>query len=104
MFQVIPAIDLRGGNVVNLRRGRFDESTVYSDDPASFTKQWVDAGAKRLHIVDLDGALEGTDANVDVVTLKKVVLHSVATALASIVFPVPGGPNIKTPFHGRRIP
>ena len=59
MFQVIPAIDLRGGNVVNLRRGRFDESTVYSDDPASFTKQWVDAGAKRLHIVDLDGALGG---------------------------------------------
>ncbi len=44
------------------------------------------------------------EASVEVDTLKKVVPHSVATALASIVLPVPGGPNISTPFHGRRIP
>ena len=44
------------------------------------------------------------DVNVDELTLKNVVPHSVATALASIVFPVPGGPTINTPRHGRRIP
>jgi hypothetical protein len=44
------------------------------------------------------------DASVEEVTLKKVVPHSDATALASIVLPVPGGPNISTPFHGRRMP
>lgn len=44
------------------------------------------------------------EVSVDEDTLKKVVLHSVATAFASIVFPVPGGPTIKTPFQGRRIP
>ena len=84
MFQVIPAIDLRDGNVVNLRRGRFDESTVYSNDPVSFTRQWVDAGAKRLHIVDLDGALEGTDTNVDVV-------RRIRVAYPSLIIQVGGG-------------
>ena len=84
MFQVIPAIDLRDGNVVNLRRGRFDESTVYSNDPVSFTGQWVDAGAKRLHIVDLDGALEGTDTNVDVV-------RRIRVAYPSLIIQVGGG-------------
>ncbi len=44
------------------------------------------------------------DASVEAVTLKNVVPHSVATAFASIVLPVPGGPNIRTPFHGRRMP
>jgi len=44
------------------------------------------------------------EVSVDEDTLKKVVLHSVATAFASIVFPVPGGPTINTPFQGRRIP
>ena len=84
MFKVIPAIDLRDGNVVNLRRGRFDESTVYSDDPVSFTRQWVDAGAKRLHIVDLDGALEGTDTNVEVVS-------RIRAAYPSLIIQVGGG-------------
>jgi phosphoribosylformimino-5-aminoimidazole carboxamide ribotide isomerase len=67
VFEVIPAIDLRDGNVVNLRRGRFDESTIYSEDPVLFAKAWVDAGAKRLHIVDLDGALSGVDSSVETV-------------------------------------
>ena len=81
---MIPAIDLRDGKVVNLRRGRFNESTVYSDDPVSFTEQWVDAGANRLHIVDLDGALEGTDANVDVV-------RRIRAAYPSLTIQVGGG-------------
>ena len=84
MFQVIPAIDLRDGEVVNLRRGRFNESTVYSDDPVSFTEQWVDAGANRLHIVDLDGALEGTDTNVDLV-------RRIRAAYPSLTIQVGGG-------------
>ena len=84
MFQVIPAIDLRDGKVVNLRRGRFDESTVYSDDPVSFTGRWVDAGASRLHIVDLDGALEGVDTNLDVV-------KRIRAAYPSLTIQVGGG-------------
>ena len=56
---IIPAIDLKGGRCVRLRQGRMDEETVFSDDPLAVARQWVDAGAERLHIVDLDGAAEG---------------------------------------------
>ncbi|MBU2723488.1 HisA/HisF-related TIM barrel protein, partial [Acidithiobacillus ferridurans] len=56
---LIPAIDLKGGNCVRLRQGRMEDDTVFSDDPVATAQRWVEAGAKRLHIVDLDGAVQG---------------------------------------------
>jgi phosphoribosylformimino-5-aminoimidazole carboxamide ribotide isomerase len=56
---VIPAIDLRGGRCVRLREGRADQETVFADDPVAIAKRWVDEGAERLHVVDLDGAFAG---------------------------------------------
>ncbi len=64
---VIPAIDLTNGTCVRLRQGRMDEITTYSDDPVSTATRWVEAGAKRLHIVDLDGAFAGKPENKEAV-------------------------------------
>ena len=64
---IIPAIDLKDGKCVRLRQGRMDDDTVFSDDPVSMAKRWVDAGARRLHLVDLNGAFEGEPVNGDVV-------------------------------------
>jgi phosphoribosylformimino-5-aminoimidazole carboxamide ribotide isomerase len=60
---IIPAIDLRGGRCVRLFQGRFDAETVYGDDPAAMAERWRSEGAVRLHVVDLDGAAEGTPKN-----------------------------------------
>lgn len=65
---VIPAIDLKDGACVRLRQGLMDDSTVFSDDPAAMAKKWVDQGAKRLHLVDLNGAFAGEPINGGVVT------------------------------------
>ncbi len=64
---LIPAIDLKDGKCVRLRQGRMDDATVFSDDPVAMAGQWVDAGARRLHIVDLNGAFEGRPVNADVI-------------------------------------
>ena len=64
---LIPAIDLKDGQCVRLRQGRMDDDTVFSNDPVAVAKQWVDAGAKRLHIVDLDGAFAGKPVNAGVI-------------------------------------
>ena len=60
---VIPAIDIKGGRCVRLRQGRMDEETVFSDDPAGMAGRWLEQGAERLHVVDLDGAATGQPAN-----------------------------------------
>ena len=60
---VIPAIDLKDGKCVRLRQGLMDDSTVYGDDPVSMAQRWVDAGARRLHLVDLNGAFAGAPVN-----------------------------------------
>jgi phosphoribosylformimino-5-aminoimidazole carboxamide ribotide isomerase len=60
---VIPAIDLMDGKCVRLRHGKKDDITVYSDDPVQMAKTWAAAGAKRLHVIDLDGAFEGHPKN-----------------------------------------
>lgn len=65
---VIPAIDLKDGSCVRLRQGLMDDSTVYGDDPVSMAQRWVDAGARRLHLVDLNGAFAGTPVNGAAVT------------------------------------
>ncbi len=64
---VIPAIDIKDGKCVRLRQGRMDEETVFSDDPVAMATRWVEAGAKRLHLVDLNGAFEGKPVNGDVI-------------------------------------
>jgi len=56
---VIPAIDMKEGQCVRLRQGRMDDATVFSSEPKTVALQWVAAGAKRLHLVDLDGAFAG---------------------------------------------
>lgn len=60
---LIPAIDLKGGNCVRLRQGRMEDDTVFSDDPVATARRWVEAGARRLHVVDLDGAVQGEPVN-----------------------------------------
>lgn len=62
-FEVIPAIDLRAGRVVRLRRGDFDQETSYGDDAAAVAIRFAGAGARWIHVVDLDGAREGRPVN-----------------------------------------
>lgn len=64
---VIPAIDIRGGKCVRLLHGDFNEETVYSDDPVAMARKWIAAGAKRLHVIDLDGAASGVPTNLDLI-------------------------------------
>jgi phosphoribosylformimino-5-aminoimidazole carboxamide ribotide isomerase len=64
---VIPAIDLREGRCVRLFQGRFDRETSYSDDPADVANRWKSAGARRLHVVDLDGARAGEPTQLEIV-------------------------------------
>ncbi|HEY1935330.1 MAG TPA: 1-(5-phosphoribosyl)-5-[(5-phosphoribosylamino)methylideneamino]imidazole-4-carboxamide isomerase [Acetobacteraceae bacterium] len=63
-----PAIDLKDGQCVRLRRGAMDEATVYADDPAAQARTWQDAGFAWLHVVDLNGAFAGRPVNADAVT------------------------------------
>lgn len=65
---IIPAIDLKDGECVRLRQGEMDDSTVFSDNPVATAQRWVDAGCRRLHLVDLNGAFAGTPVNGDAVT------------------------------------
>lgn len=65
---VIPAIDLKDGQCVRLKQGRMEESTIFSDDPVEQAGHWLAQGARRLHIVDLNGAFEGSPVNADIVT------------------------------------
>ena len=64
---IIPAIDLKDGQCVRLRQGLMNDSTVYGDDPVQMASRWVEAGARRLHLVDLNGAFEGKPVNGDAV-------------------------------------
>ncbi|MDB4137646.1 1-(5-phosphoribosyl)-5-[(5-phosphoribosylamino)methylideneamino]imidazole-4-carboxamide isomerase [Gammaproteobacteria bacterium] len=64
---VIPAIDLKDGQCVRLKQGRMEDSTVFSDDPVSMAGIWAAKGARRLHIVDLNGAFAGTPVNAEIV-------------------------------------
>jgi phosphoribosylformimino-5-aminoimidazole carboxamide ribotide isomerase len=62
---LLPAVDIRDGKAVRLRQGRFDDETVYADDPLEAARSFVEAGARYLHVVDLDGARDGEPANLD---------------------------------------
>lgn len=64
---LIPAIDLKDGQCVRLRQGRMEDATVFSEDPVEVAQRWVDAGARRLHLVDLNGAFAGQPVNAGVI-------------------------------------
>ena len=66
-MQIFPAIDLRGGQVVRLYQGDYDQETVYAQDPCAVARNFLAAGAKYLHVGDLDGAKDGTLANFDTI-------------------------------------
>jgi phosphoribosylformimino-5-aminoimidazole carboxamide ribotide isomerase len=75
-MEIIPAIDLKGGKCVRLLQGRDEATTEYSNDPVAVAAEWQRQGAKRLHIVNLDGALGRASANFDI--LKEIALSSIA--------------------------
>ena len=60
---IIPAIDLKDGKCVRLKQGAMDRSTIFSDDPAAMAGRWLKLGARRLHVVDLNGAAAGRPRN-----------------------------------------
>ena len=64
---LIPAIDLKDGECVRLRQGRMEDNTRFSDDPVAMSHRWVNAGARRLHLVDLNGAFAGEPVNRSVI-------------------------------------
>ena len=66
-MQLFPAIDLRGGKVVRLTQGDYSRMTVYGEDPCAQAREFLAAGAKNLHVVDLDGAKDGTLSNYDTI-------------------------------------
>jgi phosphoribosylformimino-5-aminoimidazole carboxamide ribotide isomerase len=81
---LIPAIDLKDGKCVRLRQGRMEDETVFADDPLDMAKRWVDAGARRLHIVDLNGAFAGQPVNTQ-------VIRRIADAFPEVPIQVGGG-------------
>ena len=81
---LIPAIDLKDGKCVRLRQGRMEDDTVFSEDPVAVADRWVEAGARRLHIVDLNGAISGKPVNAE-------VIHRIAEAHPDLPIQVGGG-------------
>lgn len=73
-MEIWPAIDLLGGKCVRLQQGDYNRETVYGDDPAEMAKRWVEEGADCLHLVDLDGAKDGSLKNRDAIS---AIVHAV---------------------------
>lgn len=89
---VIPAVDLKNGHSVRLRQGRMDAETVYSDDPVAMAQRWVDEGAPWLHIIDLDGAVEGQPRN----------LPAIEHIVQTVPVPVQVGGGVRTVERAQR--
>ncbi len=81
---LIPAIDLKDGHCVRLRQGRMEDETIFSDDPVEVAGRWVEAGARRLHLVDLNGAFAGEPVNGG-------VIQAIAKAYPDLPIQVGGG-------------
>lgn len=81
---VIPAIDLKDGQCVRLRQGDMEDSTVFSDNPVATANLWASQGARRLHLVDLNGAFEGEPVNAGAV-------EAIAKALPDLPIQIGGG-------------
>ena len=87
---IIPAIDLKDGKYVRLKQGRMVDDTVFSDDPVAMAARWVNEGARRLHLVDLNGAFDG-------IPVHKQVVNDIAKAFPKLPIQLGGGVrNMKT--------
>jgi len=75
---IIPAIDLKDGHCVRLKQGAMDQATVFSDDPAAMARHWLAQGARRLHLVDLNGAFAGKPRNEEAI---KAIVGAVGDAV-----------------------
>jgi len=64
---VIPAIDIKSGKCVRLKEGKMDQETIFSEDPLDMAMQWFSKGAEILHVVDLDGAIQGKPVNYEII-------------------------------------
>jgi phosphoribosylformimino-5-aminoimidazole carboxamide ribotide isomerase len=84
--KLVPAIDIQGGRCVRLRRGDFADETVFGEDPVAMARRWADEGAHYLHVVDLDGAREGSPRNF-------ALVRAIAEA---VPIPVQTGGGIRT--------
>ncbi len=81
---MIPAIDLKDGQCVRLKQGRMEDDTVFSDDPVAMAQHWVDKGARRLHLVDLNGAFAGEP-------IHKSVVEAIVKAQPTLPIQIGGG-------------
>lgn len=81
---IIPAIDLKDGKCVRLKQGRMEDDTVFSDNPVATAQHWVDEGARRLHLVDLNGAFAGTP-------IHKPVVEAIVKAFPELPIQIGGG-------------
>lgn len=81
---LIPAIDLKEGHCVRLRQGRMEDDTVFSENPLDVARKWVEAGAKRLHMVDLDGAFAGKPVNAE-------IIHQICATFPDLDVQIGGG-------------
>ncbi len=75
-MEIYPAIDLRGGRCVRLRQGDYQQETVFGDDPAAMGRRWVEQGAAWLHLVDLDGARDGSLTNREAIAAILAAVHA----------------------------
>ncbi len=83
-MQLIPAIDIKNGKCVRLRQGNMSDETIYNNDPVEMAAKWVELGAERLHIIDLDGAVSGRPVNAD-------IIHDIAEEHPGIEIQAGGG-------------
>ena len=83
-MELIPAIDLKDGHCVRLKQGRMDDDTVFSEDPVAVADHWVKQGARRLHLVDLNGAFAGEPVN-------GAVVEAIAAAYPQLPVQIGGG-------------
>ena len=88
---IIPAIDLKDGHCVRLKQGAMEDATVFSEDPGAMAAHWLKQGAKRLHIVDLNGAFAGKPRNEE--AIKEI------TASVGKEIPVQLGGGIRSRYH-----
>jgi phosphoribosylformimino-5-aminoimidazole carboxamide ribotide isomerase len=89
MFEIVPAVDLKAGRCVRLVQGRADAETVFSDDPVAMARHWEESRARRLHVVDLDGAFAGRPAQTELV-------HAM---IAAVRIPVQVGGGLRELAH-----
>ena len=85
-MEIIPAIDLKGGKCVRLYQGDYNQETVFSKDPVDVARHWQSLGARRLHIVDLDGAAKGRICHFSIIS----------SIVAAVKIPVQAGGGIRT--------